>query len=58
MCNPPFYSNREEILKSAEAKEFDPHAVRVSCYTLSALDYMNLTNFRHLNRYVLVQTWK
>ncbi|PCH37807.1 S-adenosyl-L-methionine dependent methyltransferase [Wolfiporia cocos MD-104 SS10] len=27
MCNPPFYSSREEILRSAEAKEFEPTAV-------------------------------
>ncbi|CCM00501.1 uncharacterized protein FIBRA_02535 [Fibroporia radiculosa] len=27
MCNPPFYRNREEILRSAEAKEFGPAAV-------------------------------
>ncbi|KAL7280933.1 hypothetical protein ACG7TL_005882 [Trametes sanguinea] len=28
MCNPPFYSSREEVLQSAEAKEFEPNAVR------------------------------
>lgn len=27
MCNPPFYSDREEVLRSAEAKEFEPNAV-------------------------------
>jgi hypothetical protein len=27
MCNPPFYMDREDIMGSAEAKEFDPHAV-------------------------------
>ncbi|KAI0093190.1 S-adenosyl-L-methionine dependent methyltransferase [Irpex rosettiformis] len=27
MCNPPFYGDREEVLKSAEAKEFGPNAV-------------------------------
>ncbi|OSD00137.1 S-adenosyl-L-methionine dependent methyltransferase [Trametes coccinea BRFM310] len=27
MCNPPFYSSREEVLQSAEAKEFEPNAV-------------------------------
>ena len=27
MCNPPFYSSREEIEKSATEKEFSPSAV-------------------------------
>jgi len=27
MCNPPFYSDREEVLRSAEAKELGPNAV-------------------------------
>jgi len=27
MCNPPFYSSAEDVQKSAESKEFDPHAV-------------------------------
>lgn len=27
MCNPPFYSSHEDIAHSAEAKDFDPHAV-------------------------------
>ncbi|GBE83680.1 Putative methyltransferase-like protein [Sparassis crispa] len=27
MCNPPFYSSREDILHSAEAKEFEPTSV-------------------------------
>jgi len=27
MCNPPFYSSKEEIAQLADAKEFDPHAV-------------------------------
>ncbi|KAI0799986.1 S-adenosyl-L-methionine dependent methyltransferase [Fomes fomentarius] len=27
MCNPPFYSSREEVIQSAEAKEFEPNAV-------------------------------
>lgn len=27
MCNPPFYSDREEVLASAEAKEQGPSAV-------------------------------
>ncbi|KAI9063839.1 S-adenosyl-L-methionine dependent methyltransferase, partial [Trametes sanguinea] len=27
MCNPPFYGSREEVLQSAEAKEFEPNAV-------------------------------
>lgn len=27
MCNPPFYSNPEEVAQSAEAKEFIPNAV-------------------------------
>ncbi|KAI0640491.1 S-adenosyl-L-methionine dependent methyltransferase [Trametes meyenii] len=27
MCNPPFYSSRDEVLRSAEAKEFGPNAV-------------------------------
>ncbi|KAI0334613.1 S-adenosyl-L-methionine dependent methyltransferase [Cubamyces sp. BRFM 1775] len=27
MCNPPFYSSREEVLQSAEAKELGPNAV-------------------------------
>ncbi|KAH9921568.1 S-adenosyl-L-methionine dependent methyltransferase [Epithele typhae] len=27
MCNPPFYASREEVLQSAEAKEFTPNAV-------------------------------
>ena len=29
MCNPPFYSSKEDIQQSAESKEFDPHAVRL-----------------------------
>ncbi|ELU42693.1 PrmA domain-containing protein [Rhizoctonia solani AG-1 IA] len=28
MCNPPFYSDMEEVNRSAESKEYDPHAVR------------------------------
>lgn len=27
MCNPPFYADREEVLRSAEAKELEPNAV-------------------------------
>ncbi|CAE6511168.1 unnamed protein product [Rhizoctonia solani] len=27
MCNPPFYSDTEEVNRSAENKEYDPHAV-------------------------------
>ncbi|CAE6483237.1 unnamed protein product [Rhizoctonia solani] len=27
MCNPPFYSDMEEVNRSAENKEYDPHAV-------------------------------
>ncbi|KAI8974587.1 S-adenosyl-L-methionine dependent methyltransferase [Trametes punicea] len=27
MCNPPFYSSRDEVLQSAEAKELGPNAV-------------------------------
>lgn len=27
LCNPPFYSSREEVLASAEAKELGPAAV-------------------------------
>jgi len=27
MCNPPFYSSREEIAKSSSEKEFSPSAV-------------------------------
>ncbi|KAJ7196562.1 S-adenosyl-L-methionine dependent methyltransferase [Mycena pura] len=27
MCNPPFYSSREDVAASAEAKEFEPSAV-------------------------------
>lgn len=27
MCNPPFYSSREDVLRSAEVKEFEPTAV-------------------------------
>ncbi|KAG8966200.1 hypothetical protein FRC03_012318 [Tulasnella sp. 419] len=27
MCNPPFYSSKDDMLRSAEGKEFDPHAV-------------------------------
>lgn len=27
MCNPPFYSSREEVEKSANDKEFEPNAV-------------------------------
>lgn len=27
MCNPPFYKSKEDIERSAEGKEFDPHAV-------------------------------
>ncbi|KAF9505776.1 hypothetical protein BS47DRAFT_1334215 [Hydnum rufescens UP504] len=27
MCNPPFYSSAEDIVQSASAKDFDPHAV-------------------------------
>ncbi|CEL60759.1 ribosomal RNA large subunit methyltransferase F [Rhizoctonia solani AG-1 IB] len=27
MCNPPFYSDMEEVNRSAESKEYDPHAV-------------------------------
>ncbi|RPD52939.1 S-adenosyl-L-methionine dependent methyltransferase [Lentinus tigrinus ALCF2SS1-7] len=27
MCNPPFYASREEVIQSAEAKEFEPNAV-------------------------------
>ncbi|KAJ1304728.1 hypothetical protein OPQ81_005866 [Rhizoctonia solani] len=27
MCNPPFYSDMEEVNRSAEGKEYDPHAV-------------------------------
>lgn len=30
MCNPPFYSDVEDIARSADSKEFDPHAVRRS----------------------------
>lgn len=29
MCNPPFYSSADDVQKSAESKEFDPHAVRL-----------------------------
>ena len=28
LCNPPFYSSRDEIAQSAAAKEFGPNAVR------------------------------
>ena len=28
MCNPPFYSSAEDVLRSAEFKEFGPNAVR------------------------------
>lgn len=28
MCNPPFYSSREDVLHSAEVKESEPTAVR------------------------------
>jgi 23S rRNA A1618 N6-methylase RlmF len=28
MCNPPFYSDIEEVSRSADNKELDPHAVR------------------------------
>jgi 23S rRNA A1618 N6-methylase RlmF len=28
MCNPPFYSDEEEIVELMEMKEDDPHAVR------------------------------
>jgi 23S rRNA A1618 N6-methylase RlmF len=27
MCNPPFYSSREDVLSSAETKEFGPNAI-------------------------------
>lgn len=27
MCNPPFYSSKQDMVNSAEAKEFDPHSV-------------------------------
>ncbi|KAI0687801.1 S-adenosyl-L-methionine dependent methyltransferase [Cerioporus squamosus] len=27
MCNPPFYASREEVIQSAESKEFGPNAV-------------------------------
>ncbi|TFK82629.1 S-adenosyl-L-methionine dependent methyltransferase [Polyporus arcularius HHB13444] len=27
MCNPPFYGSREEVIQSAESKEFEPNAV-------------------------------
>lgn len=27
MCNPPFYASHQEVLASASAKEFAPHAV-------------------------------
>ncbi|PSR79649.1 hypothetical protein PHLCEN_2v6950 [Hermanssonia centrifuga] len=27
MCNPPFYGSREEVLRSADAKELGPSAV-------------------------------
>ena len=27
MCNPPFYTSREEILASAEAKELEPSGI-------------------------------
>jgi 23S rRNA A1618 N6-methylase RlmF len=27
MCNPPFYSNIEEVARSANGKNADPHAV-------------------------------
>lgn len=29
MCNPPFYSSKEDVQRSAEAKEYQPNAV---CY--------------------------
>lgn len=28
MCNPPFYASKEEVVRAAEDKEFDPNAVR------------------------------
>ena len=27
MCNPPFYSSKEDVQRSAEAKEYQPNAV-------------------------------
>ena len=35
MCNPPFYSDRAEVLRSAEAKELGPNAVCTGADTLS-----------------------
>lgn len=34
MCNPPFYASREEVIQSAEAKEFGPNAVRLLQYRI------------------------
>lgn len=35
MCNPPFYSDAEEIAELAEFKQLDPHAVRRHRHPLS-----------------------
>jgi hypothetical protein len=42
MCNPPFYSSAEDVQKSAESKEFDPHAVRLVLHIKPFMILMNI----------------
>ena len=35
MCNPPFYSSREEVARSASEKDFGPNAVSNFFFVLS-----------------------
>ena len=40
MCNPPFYSSREDVAASAEAKEFERNAVCLHTH-LAPMKFLN-----------------